>query len=322
MTKPRPVGIAGSGFAVPPRRLTNDELAHRVDTSDEWIRSRTGIAARHVLSDGLETSDLAAQAATAALDQAGLAAAAVDAVIVATVSADMPFPNAANLVQAKLGIPPVPCFDLGTACAGYIYGLSMAALLIQAERAETVLLVGADALSKLLDWDDRSTCVLFGDGAGATVLRPCEAGYGLLGWNLGADGTGGEYLKVAPRADAPGGPRYLQMAGREVFKFAVRIQPRTCQAALDEAGITAEQVDWLIPHQANIRIIDAAARGLGIPMDKVYVNVDRYGNTSAASIPLALAEAAGQGLFKRGDNLLLVGFGAGLSWGAAVVRWP
>ncbi|NUQ00102.1 MAG: ketoacyl-ACP synthase III [Armatimonadetes bacterium] len=315
------VGIVGAGLAVPELRLTNEELALRVNTSDEWIRSRTGISSRHILSNGTDTSDLATLAGQRALDHAGLPPEAVDAVIVATVSADMPFPNAANQVQYKLGLRRGPAFDLSAACSGYIYALVTGSMMIQSGRAETVLVVGADALSKMLDWEDRTTCVLFGDGAGATVLRPVEEGYGLLGANLGSDGAGGELLKVAPRPTELNGRSYIQMAGREVFKFAVRIQAEACEAALAEAGITAEQVDWLIPHQANTRIIEAAAKGLGIPMERVYVNVDKYGNTSAASIPIALAEAIGAGTFKRGDHLLLVGFGAGLTWGAAVLRW-
>ena len=316
------VGIVGAGLAVPDNCVTNVDLAQLVETSDDWIRSRTGIASRHVLVDGVDTSDLAALAGQRAMDAAGIVAADVDAVICATVSADMPFPTASNLVQHRLGLRKVMAFDLAAACSGYIYSLVMGSLLIQGGRAETVLVIGADALSKMLDWTDRTTCVLFGDGAGATVLRPVEEGYGLLGASLGADGGGGDVLKVAPRTPSDPKPGTIQMAGREVFKFAVRIQAETCQEALAEAGITAEQVDWLVPHQANLRIIESAAKSLKIPMDRVVVNLDRYGNTSAASIPIALAEAGERKLFRRGDHVLLVGFGAGLTWGAAVLRWP
>jgi 3-oxoacyl-[acyl-carrier-protein] synthase-3 len=255
-----------------------------------------------------------------ALERAGLAPAEVDTVIVATVTADMAFPNAACMVQHKLGLPRGAAFDVGAACSGFVYGLVTGTMLIQTGRAKNVLLIGADALSKILDWTDRSTCVLFGDGAGAVVLREVPEGYGLLGANLGSDGSGGELLKVTDEGRNDG-RSYIRMAGREVFKFAVRIQAEACQAALTEAGLTADDIDWLVPHQANIRIIEAAGERLGIPREKVFINVDRYGNTSAASIPIALAEAAEDGVFKPGDNVLLVGFGAGLTWGSAVVRW-
>lgn len=316
------VGILGSGFAVPARRVTNDDLARTIDTSDEWIRTRTGIVSRHILSNGDQTSDLATLASERAIADAGIDRDDIDAVIVATVSGDMPFPNLANLVQYRLGLRRGPAFDLSAACAGYIYSLDMAAAMIQTGRAKTVLVVGADALSKMLDWTDRSTCVLFGDGAGATVVSEVEEGYGLLGTHLGADGSGGDLLKVAAPAEDEHGERLLRMAGREVFKFAVRIQAEACQKVLDEAGLTADEVTWLVPHQANIRIIETAAKGLGIPMSRTFINVEKYGNTSAASIPIALAEATAQGLFQRGDNILLVGFGAGLAWGAALLRWP
>ncbi len=304
---------------MPEQRVTNVDLARRVDTSDEWIRARTGIVSRHILSNGCDVSDLATLASRRAMAAGGIAPDEIDAVLVGTVSADMPFPNAANLVQQRLGLRRGPAFDVSAACAGYIYALVQGAMLIETGRAETVLVVGADALSKMLDWGDRTTCVLFGDGAGASVLKRVEPGYGLLGSHLGCDGSGADLLKVAPReAD---GPAYIQMAGREVFKFAVRIQSEACEAALAEAGLTAADIDWLVPHQANIRIIETAAKGIGIPMERVYINLDRYGNTSAASIPIALAEAAAEGVFKRGDRILVVGFGAGLTWGAAVVRW-
>ena len=316
------VGILGAGFAVPDKRVTNDDLARTIDTSDEWIRTRTGISSRHLLANGDQTSDLATLAARRALANAGIEPDAIDAVIVATVSADMPFPNAANQVQHKLGLRRGPAFDLSAACAGYIYALDTAAAMIQTGRAETILVVGADALSKLLDWTDRSTCVLFGDGAGATVVGKVDQGYGLLGSTLGSDGSGGDLLKVAAPDDDQHGERLIRMAGREVFKFAVRIQAEACEKVMREAGISADDIDWLVPHQANIRIIETAAKGLGIPMERVFINVEKYGNTSAASIPIALAEATAQGLFKRGDHILLVGFGAGLSWGAALVRWP
>ncbi|MBI2298747.1 MAG: beta-ketoacyl-ACP synthase 3, partial [Armatimonadetes bacterium] len=217
-----------------------------------------------------------------------------------------PFPNAACLVQHKLGLPRAAAFDLGAACSGYIYALVTGSALIQVGRAETVLVVGADALSKLLDWTDRSTCVLFGDGAGASVLRRVEDGYGLLGASMGCDGPGGDLLKACPLPANGDHRSVIQMQWREVFKFAVRIQAQACEEALAEARLAADDIDWLVPHQANTRIIQAAAG---------------YGNTSAASIPIALAETHQAGKFKRGDHILMVGFGAGLTWGAAVVRW-
>jgi 3-oxoacyl-[acyl-carrier-protein] synthase-3 len=314
------VGIVGTGLAAPPRLVTNDDLATFVETSDEWITSRTGIRERHFLSDGLDTSDIAAAAGREALAASGVAPDDIDVVIVATITEDMAFPNAACMVQHKLGLPTRAAFDLGAACSGFVYGLTMSASLIQTGRARHILLIGADCLSKYLDFTDRGTCVLFGDGAGAAVVAAVPEGFGLLGANLGCDGSGGVLLKYSAEGKPDGRP-YLQMAGREVYKFAVRIQGEACEAALAEAGLTADQIDWLVPHQANIRIIEAAAERLAVPSEKVVVNVDRYGNTSAASIPIALAEANARAQFKRGDNILLVGFGAGLTWGSAVIRW-
>ncbi len=315
------VGIVGSGLALPERVVTNDDLAGQVDTNDEWIRTRTGIRTRHVLSEGCDTGDLATLAAQRALQAAGVEPAEVDAVVAGTVSGDMAFPGVANLVQHRLGLRQIPAYDVAAACAGFVYALHQGAMPIQTGRARTVLVIGVDAMSKLLDWTDRNTCVLFGDGAGAVVLREVPAGYGLLGLNLGSDGAGGDLLKVVPPEADPTGRPVIQMNGREVYKFAVRVQAHACEAALAEAGVSHEDIDWLVPHQANIRIIESAARWLGVPRERVYVNVDRYGNTSAASIPIALAEATAQGLFQRGDHVVLVGFGGGLSWGAAVLRW-
>lgn len=314
------VGIVGSGLAVPSRKFTNDDMAQFVETNDEWIRTRTGISERHFLAEGQDTSDIAAEAARLAIADSGVAPDSIDTIICATITEDMAFPNAASMVQAKLGLPKKAAFDLSAACSGYVYGLTVADSLIKLGRAENILLIGADCLSKYLDFTDRSTCVLFGDGAGASVVSKVPDGFGLLGANLGCDGTGGPLLKYSPEGTHDGKP-YLQMAGREVYKFAVRIQGEACEAALAEAGLTAGEIDWLVPHQANIRIIEAAAERLAIPPEKTVVNVDRYGNTSAASIPIALAECAQQQRFKRGDNILLVGFGAGLTWGSAVIRW-
>lgn len=315
------VGIVGTGLAVPANRLTNDQIAERVDTTDEWIVSRTGIRARHVIDTGTDTSDLAVAAARTALERAQVAADEVDLVLTATVSGDMPFPSVSCMVQEQLGLKRASAMDVGAACSGFIYGLVTGSAFIETGRARTVLLVGADALSKMLDWTDRSTCVLFGDGAGAAVLQPVEPGYGLLASYLGSDGSGGKLLNVGPRVGEANGHRYLQMQGREVYKFAVRIQGEAIDRALERSGLQAGDIDWLLPHQANIRIIEAAAQRLKMPMERVLVNVDEYGNTSAASIPIALAEADAAGRLQRGDRIMMVGFGAGLTYGAALVRW-
>ena len=313
------VGPLGMGLAAPERVVSNDDLSLLVDTSDEWISSRTGIRTRRILDAGQDTSDLAAAAATGALAKAGLEPEQIDLVLVATASPDMNFPSVAAQIQGALGLKRAAAADLSAACSGFIYGLDLAAAQIQTGRAQHVLLVGADALSKLLDWTDRTTCVLFGDGAGAAVIGAVPEGYGLLGTSLGADGTGGEFLKVSSAGRADGRP-VITMAGREVYRFAVRIQPMACRAALEAANLTIEDVDWFVPHQANVRIIDAADR-LGLPPEKVLLNLNKYGNTSAASIPIMMAEAVADGRIKRDDVVLTLGFGAGLTWGAAVLRW-
>ena len=322
MTDLPAVGIVGVGMSVPEHRVTNADLAKLVDTDDEWIRTRTGISERRVLSNGTNTSDLATAAAQAALEQSGVPLRDIDAVIVGTVSGDMSFPSTACLVQHNLGLPRAAAFDLGAACSGFIYGLVTATSLIRTNVAHNVLVIGADCLSKVIDWTDRSTCVLFGDGAGAAVVTRVPEGYGLLGSCLGSDGSGADLLKCCPLPLSEEDDRgYLQMQGREVFKFAVRIQGEACEVALNQAGLNSDEIDWLVPHQANIRIIEAAAERLKIPAERTVVNLDRYGNTSAASIPIALTEATADGRIKRGDRIMMVGFGAGLTWGAAVVRW-
>lgn len=341
MSKIRRAGIAGIGSCQAERVVTNDDLAKTLDTSDEWIRTRTGIRRRRIVEEGTATSDLAFTAAERALARAGLDAADLDLIIVATATPDMAFPATACIIQDRLGAGRAAAFDLEAACSGFVYALATGSQFIESGIFENVLIVGAETLSKITDWSDRSTAVLLGDGAGAVVLRPVEgsgeaagaAGLngvpGLLGFHLGADGSGGELLKQpaggsripASRESLEEGLHYLKMNGREVFRFAVKAMGDAAKAALDSAGLAFEDVDLYIPHQANLRIIESSARRFGLPMDKVYVNIDEYGNTSSASIPMALDEAYSAGRVKPGDTVLMVAFGGGLTWGAAVLRW-
>jgi 3-oxoacyl-[acyl-carrier-protein] synthase-3 len=323
-------GISGLGVHVPERVLTNYDLERMVDTSDAWIIERTGIRERRLAAPGECTSDLAVKAARKALDAAGLPAAAVELIIVATATPDMLFPATACLVQDRLGARQAAAFDLEAGCSGFIYGLAVGAQFIRAGAYKNVLVIGADTLSKITNWKDRATCVLFGDGAGAAVLQPVEPPRGILSVYLRADGSGADLLKLpaggsrlpASAETVRGDLHYLAMNGREIFKFAVRAMGEAAVEALRRAGIRQEEVDCFIPHQANIRIIDALAKRLSLPPDKVVVNVDRYGNTSAASIPLALYEAVSAGKVKPGESLVLaVAFGAGLTWGALVLRY-
>jgi len=329
MTEQNRAGILGIGVYVPEKVLTNDDLEKMVDTNDEWIRSRSGIRERHIAAPEEATSDLALQAARNALADAGLKPDDIDLIIVATNTPDTLFPATACLVQDKLGARKAGAFDLLAGCTGFIYALSVGTQFISAGACKHVLVVGAETLSRITNWEDRNTCVLFGDGAGAVVLGPAPAGRGILSSMLGSDGSGG------PLLDLPaGGSRlpatsetvdkklhFLHMNGREVFKFAVKAIEDGTLEALAAAGLKKEDVNFLIPHQANIRIIEAATKRLGISLDNVQINVDRYGNTSTASVPLALYEAVREGRIKDGDNIVLVAFGAGLTWAAAVMRW-
>ncbi len=323
------VGIWGTGSAVPERVLTNFDLERMVDTSDEWIRTRTGIRERRIADEQTATSDLAMQAARRAMEAAGVGPEDIGLVVVATVTPDMAFPSTANLVQHGLGIKGAAAFDLAAACSGFLYGLDVAAWAIHAGRARHALVIGAECLSKITDYTDRSTCVLFGDGAGAVVLGPVREGHGILASRLGSDGAYGDLLCLpAGGSRRPASERtvadrlhYIKMQGNEVFKIAVRTMGEAAEQALRQAGLGVDQVTHLIPHQANIRIIDAAAKRLGIPEERVVVNIDRYGNTSAASIGIALDETVRAGKLADGDVVVMVAFGGGLTWGATVVRW-
>ncbi|MDQ7849618.1 MAG: beta-ketoacyl-ACP synthase III [Armatimonadota bacterium] len=321
--------IVGLGRAIPDRVLSNADLERMVDTTDEWIITRTGIRERRIASDEVATSDLAYEAAVEALEDARVEAADLDLIIVGTATPDMLFPATACLLQDRLGARHAGAFDASAACTSWVYGCAMAHGYIAAGMAETVLVVGAETLSRITNWKDRSTCVLFGDSAAAVVLRPAEPGQGFLSFMLGADGSGGPLLNMpaggsrlpASFETVERGQHYIHMNGREVYKFAVRCIPRAIQAAAERAGLALDDVTCFIPHQANIRIIDAAAERLGQPREKFFVNVERYGNTSSASVPVALYEAFMAGRISPGDLLVLVAFGGGLTWGAAALRW-
>jgi 3-oxoacyl-[acyl-carrier-protein] synthase-3 len=324
-----PVGVLGAGKYVPDRILTNKELETMVDTNDEWIVSRTGIKERRIAADDQATSDLCLEAAQIALKRAGITADQLDLIIVATVTPDMPFPSTACILQERMGAKKAAAFDLSAACSGFIYGLANASNFIAAGIYQYALVIGADCLSRITDYTDRNTCILFGDGAGAVVIGAVPEGRGFRSFELGADGTGGPLLKQegggsrnpASLSSLESRLHYIYMAGAEVFKFAVRIMGNAADEALRKAGMDKKDIDLLIPHQANIRIIQSSLNKLDLTEDKCMINIDRYGNMSAASIPVALAEAAEQGRVKEGDKLVLVGFGGGLTWGASVLIW-
>ncbi len=307
------VGIWGLGSYVPENRVTNDDLAERMDTSDEWIKSRTGIEARHLADDTQNTSDLAYEAAKRALKAANINAEDIDLILVATVTPDQPFPTVSNALQYRLGATKAASMDVSAACSGFMYAMITGSQFIQTNAYKHVLIVGVEKLSKIIDWEERSTAVLFGDGAGAVVLGPVSEGKGILSFELGSDGSGGKHLSQQ-------GP-YIQMNGREVFKFAVRQMGESAVNVLEKAGLTKEDVDFLIPHQANIRIMEAARERLQLPEEKMSKTIHLYGNTSAASIPLSLDYELKQGKIKNGDVIVLVGFGGGLTWGAIALRW-
>jgi 3-oxoacyl-[acyl-carrier-protein] synthase-3 len=319
-----PISITGLGAYVPERVLSNDELSRIVDTSDEWITERTGIKERRIAAPEEALTDLAMPAARAALAQANVDPKDIDLLVCATVTPDMMFPTSSALLADELGAPDAAAYDLLAGCTGFMYALVQAYGMMAAGLSERALVVGGDVLSRILDWTDRSTLVLFGDGAGAVVLeRTPERGF--LGFELGADGGGGIHLSLPGSgsrrlADASANG-YVHMNGREVFKFATRVLVSSAQAVLDRCGVSVDEVDVYVPHQANVRIMDHAAQRLGIPRERMVVNVDRYGNTSSGSIPLALAEAQRDGRLKKGDLVLMTGMGAGLTWGSGLMEW-
>ncbi|AJS59269.1 3-oxoacyl-ACP synthase [Paenibacillus sp. IHBB 10380] len=329
MSSLRPVGIIGTGKYVPEKILTNSDLEKIVDTNDEWIVSRTGIRERHIAAPDQATSDLAYEAALKALESAGMTADELDLIIIATVTPDTIFPSTACIVQEKLGAKKAAAFDLSAACSGFVYSLATATNFIRTGMYNNALIIGADCLSRITDYTDRNTCVLFGDGAGAVIIGEVPEGRGFLSFDLGAEGAGGGLLKLeaggsrlpASTATIESKQHFIYMNGREVFKFAVRVMGSATEAVLNKAGKTKEDIDLFVPHQANIRIIQSAMQRLDLPPEKCVINVDKYANTSAASIPLALVEAAEQGRMKEGDTVLMVGFGGGLTWGASVLVW-
>jgi len=314
--------IIGTGSHLPEKVLTNADLEKIVDTSDEWIRNRTGIRSRHIAAEGELTSDLALPAAQKALQSAGVAAADIDMIIVATTTPDMIFPSTACILQSRLGIAGCPAFDLQAVCSGFVYALSTADLFIRAGQAKKVLVVGVEVYSRILDWNDRGTCVLFGDGAGAVVLAASDTP-GILATRLHADGRHKDQLSV-PGSVCGGkvwGRPFVHMDGGSVFRFAVRVFEEVAHEVLDQAGLKVSDLDWFVPHQANIRIMEATAKKLGLPVEKLIATVDHHGNTSAASIPLALDEAVRDGRIRPGQTLLLEGVGGGFTWGAVLLRW-
>jgi 3-oxoacyl-[acyl-carrier-protein] synthase-3 len=317
-----PVSITGLGCHVPDRVLTNVDLEQLVDTTDEWITTRTGIRERRIAADEEALSDLALPAARQALAQAGLEGRDVDLIIVATVTPDMMFPATAALLADQLRSSDAAAYDLSAGCTGFMYALAQAYGMVASGLTQRALVVGGDVLSKIIDWTDRSTLVLFGDGAGAVVLERVDSG-GFLGFELGADGAGGEHLWLPSSGSraADGAGRFVKMNGREVFKFATRVMIHSAEKVLEACGRAVEDVDVYVPHQANVRIIDHAAKKLGIPDEKVVIDVDRFGNTSSGSIPLALADAAEDGRLVPGELVLMTGMGAGLTWGSALIEW-
>jgi 3-oxoacyl-[acyl-carrier-protein] synthase III len=329
--RPRSTVILGTGAYAPERVLTNDDLAKMVDTSDEWIRARSGIRERRIAKADEATSDMAVRAGRQALEDANVDASEIDLLVVATLTPDYPMPSTACIVQHKLGIPSAAaCFDLNAACSGFIYGLDTACAMIGSGRYNKALLIGAEKLSSVVDWKDRGSCVLFGDGAGAAVIgASSKANIGLIGTRLGALGEDTELLYIpgggsrtpASAKSVSRGDHFIKMKGKEVFKLAVRVMEEAARDILEQHSLAANQIGLVIPHQANLRIIDAIAQYLELPVDRFFVNVDRYGNTSAASIPIALHEARRAGRIRPDDLTLLVAFGAGLTYGSALIRW-
>ena len=324
----RPAGILGTGSYTPSRVLTNFDLEKMVDTTDEWIRTRTGIVERRIADPDVATSDLALPAAQAALEQAQVDVSDIDLIMVGTVTPDTIFPCTASILQQKLGVK-TAAFDILVGCTGFVYGVAVAGEMIASGAYDHILVIGAETLSRIADWEDRSTCVLFGDAAGAAVVGPVPEGRGILSYSLGNDGTNADALKIpaggsrlpASAETVANRLHYLTMNGPEVFKFAVRSMTESGEEVVSRAGLTMKDIDLVIPHQANLRIIDAAAKRLNIPYERFVCNLERYGNTSAATIPLALDEVHREGRIKPGDLILLSSFGAGMSWASMVLRW-
>ncbi len=323
------VGITGVGSYVPDNIITNDDLSKIVDTNNEWIVSRTGIKERRIADKDSATSDLASLAAQRALADAKIDAEELDLIVVATATPDHLFPSTAAMVQKNLGAKKAAAFDISVGCSGFNYGIVVGSNFIKTGMYKKVLVIGAEILSKVVDWEDRNTCVLFGDAAGACVLEPCDESFGILSSELGSDGVNGDVLIIpaggskmpATKETVEQKLHTIRMDGKEVFKFAVRVMEKSSLEVLKRAGLKKEDIDFLIPHQANSRIIDSAMKKLKLSREKIGVNLDRYGNTSAASIPVALDEALSENKIKKGDNVLLVAFGAGLSWASLVIKW-
>lgn len=321
--------VVGWGKYIPQQILTNEEISQTVDTSDEWIRTRTGIHERRLAADGETTASMAIRAAQRALDVARFSPSQIDLIVVATATPDHSFPSTACLVQDALGASHAAAFDLSAGCTGFVYAFSIVAHLLSTGAYQKALVIGAETLSRIINWEDRDTCVLFGDGAGAVILQTGENEGGVLATVLGADGSGGDLLKLpaggskipASHRSVEDGLHFVTMEGRQVFRFAVRTMPAATREVLEKAQLSLNDLDLLIPHQANSRIIEAATRSLELSPDLVYSNLERYGNTSAASIPIALCEAVEEGRIQPGNLVVTVGFGAGLTWGAAVIRW-
>lgn len=308
------VGVLGTGYYLPTQVMTNKDLEKIVDTTDEWIKTRTGIEERRLATDDIDTSDMALEAAKQALENANMLATEIDLILVATVTPDSSFPSVACIIQNQLGATHAAAMDIGAACTGFIYGMTTAEQFIKTGAYKNILIVGADKLSKITDWTDRNTCVLLGDGAGAVVMGQVAKGRGILSFELGANGAGGPHLEENKNG-------HLVMNGREVFKFAVKQMPQSSVNVIEKTGYSKEDVDYLIPHQANIRIMEAARKRLGIAEEKMATTVKKYGNNSAASIPMALAESVKNNKIKDDDLIVLVGFGGGLTWGAIALKW-
>lgn len=321
--------IIGTGSCVPEKVITNFDLEKMVDTSDEWIRQRTGIVERHIVDDDMATSDLAIEASLSAIEKSGIKPKDIDAIITATFTSDNPLPTAACQVQAAIGTDYVPAFDLAAACSGFVYALDVADSFIKTGKYDTVLVIAAETLSTLTNWTDRSTCVLFGDAAGAAIVQVTDEEKGILASYLGADGSQGDLIKIPaggsrcpPSQKTVAKDLYtIKMQGREVFKLGVKLMPEAAQKALERAGLSTDDVDLLIPHQANIRIINVVGERLGIPREKIYINIDKYGNTSGSTVILAMDEALREGRINAEDIVLLTTFGGGVTWSGAVIRF-